>query len=110
MSDKQINVPAEVLFETSLLKDLKDRNYAGLFLNNAIQEYLEDNDLKSFNAILGYIIKAGNVSQIAKKCNMSRSQIYRMINGNCEPSLLKTFKLLHAIGFQFKVEPIDQSA
>lgn len=97
-------------FSTLLIEDLKDPEYATEFLNNAIEEFLEDGDIKSFNAILGYIIKAGNVSQIAKRCDMSRSQIYRMINGDCEPGLLKTFKLLHAIGFQFKVEPIDQSA
>lgn len=56
-----------------------------------------------YKAILGYIIKAGNVIQIAKDCGMSRSQIYRMINGTYEASLTKIFKLLRAIGFSLKL-------
>lgn len=96
--------------EPFLLEELKDPEFASGFLNHAIEEFLEDGDIQSFNAMLGYLIKTGNVSQIAKDCGMSRSQIYRMTNGTCEPSLVKTFKLLQAIGFQFKVEPIDKSA
>lgn len=96
--------------EPLLLENLKDPEYATEFLNNAIEEFFDDGDIQSFNAILGYIIKAGNVTQIAKECGMSRSQIYRMTNGTCEASLTKTFKLLRAIGLQFKVEPVKKLA
>jgi len=97
-------------FSTMMNEDLKDPAYAAMFLNTAIVEYLEDGDTKSFIAILGYIVKSGNLSQLAKTSNISRTQLYRLIKGEADPSFPKMLNLLHSLGFQFIVQPIEKSA
>ena len=108
--EEQRKIPPAVDNEPYLQEELKDPEFVAEFLNVAIEEYLIDQDIRSFNAILGSIVKSGNVSQIAKRCNMSRSQIYRMIKGDCEPNFLKTLKILNALGYEFKVQPIEKTA
>ncbi|MGD9581652.1 MAG: DNA-binding protein [Vampirovibrionia bacterium] len=110
MSDKNLKIHKEDIFENSLLADLKDRHYAALFLNNAIEEYLQDNDLTSFNSIIGLILKAQNVSKIATETNISRTHLYRIINNKSETTLTNAIKILNALGYQFKIEPIEESA
>ena len=97
-------------FSTMMKDDLKDPEYAAMFLNTAIEEYLEDGDTKSFIGILGHIVRSGNLSQLAKNSNISRTQLYRLINGEADPSFPKMLNLLHSLGFQFTVKPIEKSA
>lgn len=110
MNNKTKKIPPATDFEPYLLEQLKDPEFAAEFLNAAIEEFIIDQDIRAFNAILSSLVRAGNVSKIAEDCNMSRSQIYRMIRGDCEPNLLKILKILNAIGFQLKAHPIDKTA
>lgn len=97
-------------FSTMMKEELKDPEYAALFLNTAIEEYLKDGDTKSFISILGYIVRSGNLTQLAKNSNISRTQLYRLINGEADPSFPKMLNLLHTLGFEFKVLPIEKTA
>ena len=85
-------------------EDLKDPSYAADFLNNTLEEYLEDGDIESFNTILAEVVKAGNVSQIAKDADISRAQLYRMISGKSEANLPKLLKLLNTIGLKVTIQ------
>lgn len=97
-------------FDDLLIEDLKNPEYAAGFLNIAIEEFLEDGDIKSFNKILNFIVKASNVSQIAKESKISRNHLYRIINNKSEPTLTNALRLIKALGYQFKIEPIEKSA
>jgi probable addiction module antidote protein len=96
--------------EPYLLEDLKDPEFTAEYLNAAIEEFYQDGDIKSFNRILGYIIKGGNLTQVSRDTQISRQQLYRMISGECESSLKKTFTVLNALGYRFQIIPIEKSA
>lgn len=97
-------------FEPHFLESLKDPEFSAELLNVAIEEFYEDGDIKSFNKILGYIVKSGNLSKISKDTNISRQQIYRIINSESEVSLVKTMILLKSLGYQLQIKPIEKSA
>jgi len=109
MEEKKYVPPGESI-EPYLLEKLKDPELAAELLNTAIDEYLEDGDTKSFIATLSYIVKAGNISQIARESEISRNQLYMIIDGKSEPTLSNLLKLFKSLGFQFEVKPIKKSA
>lgn len=110
MSKEIKHTPPSTPFEPGFLERLKDPDYTAELLNVAIEEFYEDGDIKSFNKILGYIVKSGNLTRISKETNISRQQIYRIINSESEVSLIKTMKLLKSLGYHLQIKPIEKSA
>ena len=109
MEEKKHTSPAES-FEPYLLNKLQDPDLAAELLNTAIEEYLEDGDTKSFVATLRSLVKAGNISQIARESQISRNQLYMIIEGKSEPTLSSLLKLFKSLGFQFELKPIKKPA
>lgn len=103
-------VPPAVDFEPYFLDDLKDPEFAAGFLNVALEEYSLDGDIKSFNGAIKYVLKAQNITQMAKDIGISKQHIHRIINGQTRPTFDLLIKLFKYLGYQFKVEPIDRSA
>ena len=97
-------------FSENLLKELKDPDFAANFLNVAIEDFYEDHDMASFNHALGYILKSGNISQIAKEADISRSHVYRIFNGESKSTFIDMLRLLRATGFDLVVKPSEKSA
>lgn len=95
-------------FSENLLKELKDPEFAAEFLNAAIEDFYEDRDIASFNHALGYILKSGNISQIAKAADVSRSHVYRIFNGESKSTFIDMLNLLRATGFDLVVKPIGK--
>ena len=73
-------------------------------INIGFEEFLADNDLNSFVKALEYAVRAkDSISGISKKTGISRSNLYAIFNGQQQPQLSTTLKILKELGFSIKV-------
>lgn len=103
--NKKTSSLTEINHSPRLVKRLQDPEFTSEYLNTAIEEFYEDGDLNAFRSILGTIVKSGNLSKISKESNISRPQLYRMINGKSEINLVKILKLLKVLGYELQIKP-----
>ena len=91
-------------FNEYILNDLKTDADIKEWINIGFEEFLEDNNLNSFVKALEYAVKAkDSISGISKKTGISRSNLYAIFNGQQQPQLSTTLKILKELGFSIKV-------
>ena len=90
-------------YEEKLLQDLQDPELAYHYLNEA----LADEDPRMFLLALKNVHEAqgGQVTDLAKKANLSRENIYRILSKKGNPKLTSIISLLNAVGFSLAVQP-----
>ena len=90
-------------YEDKLLQDLQDPELAHHYLNEA----LADEDPHMFLLALKNVHEAqgGQVTDLAKKANLSRENIYRILSKKGNPKLSSIISLLSAVGFSLAVQP-----
>lgn len=93
-------------YEPILIENLKDPEYAAEFINNALEDYMIDGDVNSFNLALKYLLKAQNITQIANDIKISRQQIHRIVAGSSKPTFDLLTTLFKTLGYQFYIKPI----
>lgn len=88
-----------------LIESLKDAKEAKHFLNAALDEFQEDNNMEALSNALELLIKAqGSISQLSKDTNISRTHIHRIINNETQPTLTTIAAILKALGFKLTVK------
>lgn len=89
-------------YEEKLLQDLQDPELAHHYLNEA----LADEDPRMFLLALKNVHEAqgGQVTDLAKKANLSRENIYRILSKKGNPKLTSIISLLNAVGFSLAVQ------
>lgn len=91
-------------FNEYILNDLKTDADIKEWINIGFEEFLENNDLNSFVKVLEYAVRAkDSISGISKKTGISRSNLYAIFNGQQQPQLSTTLKILKELGFSIKV-------
>lgn len=91
-------------FNEYILNDLKTDADIKEWINIGFEEFLADNDLNSFVKALEYAVRAkDSISGISKKTGISRSNLYAIFNGQQQPQLSTTLKILKELGFSIKV-------
>ena len=91
-------------FNEYILNDLKTDADIKEWINIGFEEFLADNDLNSFVKALEYAVRAkDSISGISKKTGISRSSLYAIFNGQQQPQLSTTLKILKELGFSIKV-------
>lgn len=92
-------------YREGLLKDLQDPEAASMYLNEA----LKDEDPRMFLLALKNIREAQglDVSELARVTQMSRQSLYKILSTQGNPKLDSLSAILHALGLQIAVEPID---
>ena len=91
-------------FNEYILNDIKTDADIKEWINIGFEEFLEDNDLNSFVKALEYAVRAkDSISGISKKTGISRSNLYAIFNGQQQPQLSTTLKILKELGFSIKV-------
>ena len=87
-------------YQKWLLEVLKDREFATEYLNEALEESLTKNT-KSEQAFLialkNVICAQGGVSKIAKKANLGRANLYRMLSSTGNPKWTSLIAILKAL-------------
>jgi len=89
-------------YHEELIERLKDHKYATVYLNAAFEESLkgDEESQKLFLRALKNVAEAqGNMSKLAKKAQMRRESIYRMLSDEGNPYLHSFSALIHAMGF-----------
>ena len=75
-----------------------------------IAEYLsvamEDPDPEHFLQAVGAIARARGMTQLAKDAGVSRESLYKALAPGAKPRYETVFKLMHALGVQFKVQAV----
>jgi probable addiction module antidote protein len=94
-------------FEELLDEYLENPEFAMSFLNQA----LADEDIDAFKLSLTDIIRArGKISLLAKKANLSRGTLYKLMDGKGATEVETVIKLLHALGYDLTVTQRPQTS
>lgn len=70
-----------------------------------LQVVLEDGNPALLAAALGDIARARGMTQLAKDTGLSRESLYKSLSGERAPSSDTLFKVMHALGFKFTMQP-----
>ena len=95
-----------VSYHDTLIERLKDHEYAVAYLNAAMEESLKNDDESKnlFLKALRNVAEAqGQLSSLAKRAQIRRESLYRMLSENGNPELSSLIAILHAMGFQLSV-------
>jgi probable addiction module antidote protein len=88
-------------YQKDLIESLKDPCEAAAYLSAAIEE----GDRAVFLLALRNVAEAhGGMAAVAKKANLSRESLYRMLSGKGNPEIKSLYALLHAIGLRLAIE------
>jgi len=90
-------------YQEKLLQDLQDPELASTYLNVALM----DEDPRVFLLALKNVYEAqgGEMAALAKKTNISRENLYRILSKKGNPKLTNIVSLLNAVGFSLAVHP-----
>ncbi|MEW5818882.1 MAG: helix-turn-helix domain-containing protein [Cyanobacteriota bacterium] len=106
--EKQI-APSED-FEPTMLSMLKDPELAAGVLNEALEEYIIDGHYDSFVGAIKMVLKAYNISEIARQTGISNKHLHRIISGESKPSFDLLAKIFKYLGYQFELKPIAEKS
>lgn len=75
-----------------------------------LQVVLEDGDPALLAAALGDIARARGMTQLAKDTGLSRESLYKSLSGDRAPNSDTLFKVMHALGFKFTMQPRTENS
>lgn len=89
-------------YQEKLIKDLHNPDEALAYLNAALQ----DEDQRIFLLALKNVLEAqgGDITSLAKKADLNRENLYRMLSKKGNPKLTSVMSVLHALGPQLAVQ------
>ena len=93
-------------YQERLLKNLQDPEFATAYLNVALM----DEDPRIFLLALKNVCEAqgGEMTELARKTNLSRENLYRILSKKGNPKLTSIVSLLNAVGFSLAVQPTSK--
>jgi probable addiction module antidote protein len=95
-------------YQTDLLVRLADPKYAAEYLKVAFDETLTDSDMAAFSMALKNVVEArDSVSHIAQEAQISRQHLYRLLNGQGNPTLETLMAVLKTVGLSLDFKPIQ---
>ncbi|MDR0587980.1 MAG: putative addiction module antidote protein [Burkholderiales bacterium] len=78
-----------------------------------IQEYMrqviEDGDVDEILRAVGYVAKARGMTAVAKDAGVSRESLYKALRPDSKPQFETILRVVRALGYTFKIAPIQQS-
>ena len=80
----------------------------GLYLEACIDE--DPGDGSVIRAALNDIVRAQNMSELARETGMTRAGIYRALANDGNPSFTTILKIIQAMGLRIRIEGMQPSA
>lgn len=78
-----------------------------LYLDTALEEYEEDRDIEALLAVIKQIAEVkGGITELAKKTNLSRQNLYKIFSCKTSPRFENLVKILNALGYTFAVKKV----
>lgn len=100
------SAPRWVDYHETLIERLKDHEYAVIYLNAAIAESLkgdEESQQVFLNALRNVAEAQGTMTDLAKRAQVRRESLYRMLSKKGNPELSSLASVLNAMGFSLSV-------
>ncbi len=93
-------------FRNYLVEKLKDQEEAISYLKIALEEYEKDKNSEAFLLALRTVAEArGGLTELAKKTNLNRQNLYRTLSSKGNPKLNTLETILNGLGFRLSIEP-----
>jgi len=110
MNKKKI-IPNTVSYRDYLIKSLRDREDAAVYLKVALEEYEKDKNREAFLLALRTVVEAqGGFTKLAEKTKLNRQNLYRSLSSHGNPRLSTLDSILQALGFRLSIELFDEAA
>lgn len=92
--------------ESSLFNDLKDPEFAAMYLENV----LEEGTLDTFLIALRNVAEAsGGVGALAKAADLGRESMYKTLSEQGNPQFATVQSILKALGFKLSIGPAEKN-
>ena len=89
---------------------LKDPEEARVYLEVAIEEYEQDHDKKAFLQALRNVTDAqGGIGELAKRTDLNREHLYRVLSARGNPRLDTVGSILSALGFRLSIQHVEST-
>ncbi len=100
-------MPRSVEYHGMLIERLKNREYAVVYLNAAMEEGRKG-DAESqqlfLDALRNVAEAQGTMTYLARRAHVRRESLYRMLSKKGNPELSSFVSILHAMGFSLTVQ------
>lgn len=91
-------------FDQYLIEQLQDPDEAKAHLELAIDEFSKDGGSEAFMLTLRLVAEAqGGVSQLAKKSNLSRQNLYKILTCKTVPKFNTALAIMKGLGFKVNI-------
>ena len=102
---KQLTLKNVTSYHENLIASLTDQEEAMAYLKVALEEYESDGDHNAFMLALRNVAEAqGGVGSLAKKAELDRTHLYRVLSSKGNPRLLTLDHILRAMGFRLSID------
>ena len=99
-----------VEYHSDLLMSLRDTKEAFGYLQVALEEYQEDDNLEAFLCALKNVAAAqGGITRLAKTTKLNRQNLYKILSEKGNPRLDNFGAILKGLGFKLAIEPYNQT-
>jgi len=104
-SGRITNMRLKNITESSLVKDLKDPEFAAAYLENVLQE----GSVNAFLIALRSVADAnGGIGQIAKTTALGRESMYKTLSEDGNPQFVTIYSILKALGLKLSIAPSER--
>lgn len=93
---KKIISPLGDSFEQTLIADLRDPEYASIFISNAFQD--RDSDPQLFKLALNKVVAAHGFQEVADRSSIGRTALYQMLGEFGNPTISNVYAIANACG------------
>lgn len=91
-------------FGQYMIEQLQDPDEAKAHLELAIDEFSKDGDSEAFMLMLRLVAEAqGGVAQLAKKSNLSRQNLYKILTYKTVPKFNTALAIIKGLGFKMNI-------
>ena len=74
-------------------------------ISDYLTEIFDKNEFSDIVRAIGNVLRAQNVLALSEETGLRRENLYRMFNGERDPTLGNTMKVLDSLGVQLVVKP-----
>lgn len=94
-------------FDEHFSESFKNPEYVQAWLEDSLTTFLNTGDVDEFIECLVDVVKnskRGEITRIAQKAGINRSNLYDIMNGNVTPRIDTAFKLIRGLGYKYDIK------
>lgn len=78
-----------------------------LYLDVSLEEFEKDGDLDALLLAIKHVAEVkGGITELAKKTNLSRQNLYKIFSHKVNPRFDNIIKILNALGYRFAIKKV----